>query len=226
MQIVFQNPLASLDPRMSVRNLVAEPLIAHGVSKQLDSKVLQLLESVGMRPEFAWRYPHELSGGQNQRVAIARALALDPKFVVLDEPTSALDVSVQAQILNLLQDLQDRLRLSYMFISHDLNVVQHISNRIGVMYLGKVVEIGDLQDVWEKPLHPYTDALLSAVPIPDPDLKREGKILSGEVPSPVNPPPGCRFSPRCRYAMDICKTSEPQMIEVATNHSVACHLHT
>lgn len=225
MQIVFQNPLASLDPRMSVRNLVAEPLIAYGLTQELDHRVLQLLELVGMRAEFAWRYPHELSGGQNQRVAVARALALDPKFIVLDEPTSALDVSVQAQILNLLQDLQDRLHLSYLFISHDLNVVQHVSNRIGVMYLGKIVEMGELQKIWEKPLHPYTDALLSAVPIPDPDLRREGKVLTGEVPSPVNPPPGCRFSPRCTHAMDICKRLEPQMIEAACDHFVACFLH-
>jgi len=225
MQIVFQNPLASLDPRMSVRNLIAEPLIAYGMAQLVDRRVLQLLELVGMRAEFAWRYPHELSGGQNQRVAVARALALDPKFIVLDEPTSALDVSVQAQILNLLQDLQDRLHLSYLFISHDLNVVQHVSNRIGVMYLGKIVEMGNLQEIWEKPLHPYSQALLSAVPIPDPDLKREGKELTGEVPSPVNPPPGCRFSPRCAFAMDICKRSEPQMIEAAFDHFVACHLH-
>lgn len=226
LQIVFQNPLSSLDARMSVRRLVAEPLVAHGQTQQLGRRILQLLELVGMGEEFAWRYPHELSGGQNQRVAIARALALDPRFVVLDEPTSALDVSVQAQILNLLQDLQDRLGLSYLFISHDLNVVQHISNRVGVMYLGKVVETGDLHEVWEKPLHPYTEALLSSVPMPDPDLKRERKVLSGEVPSPVNPPPGCRFSPRCACVMDICKRSEPQMTEVATNHYVACHLHT
>jgi oligopeptide/dipeptide ABC transporter ATP-binding protein len=226
MQIVFQNPLASLDPRMSVRDLIAEPLVAYGMRQQVGRRVLQLLELVGMRAEFAWRYPHELSGGQNQRVALARALALDPKFIVLDEPTSALDVSVQAQILNLLQDLQDRLHLSYLFISHDLNVVQHVSNRVGVMYLGKIVEMGNLQEIWEKPLHPYSQALLSAVPIPDPDLKREDKVLTGEVPSPVNPPPGCRFSPRCTFAMDICKRSEPLMIETASDHFVACHLHT
>jgi oligopeptide/dipeptide ABC transporter ATP-binding protein len=226
MQIVFQNPLASLDPRMSVRDLIAEPLVAYGMRQQVDRRVLQLLELVGMRAEFAWRYPHELSGGQSQRVAVARALALDPKFIVLDEPTSALDVSVQAQILNLLQDLQDRLHLSYLFISHDLNVVQHVSNRVGVMYLGKIVEMGNLQEIWEKPLHPYSQALLSAVPIPDPDLKREDKVLTGEVPSPVNPPPGCRFSPRCAFAMDICKRSEPLMIETASDHFVACHLHT
>jgi oligopeptide/dipeptide ABC transporter ATP-binding protein len=223
-QIVFQNPSSSLDPRMSVRNLVAEPLKAHGQIERLDEQVLGLLKLVGLKEEHMWRYPHELSGGQNQRVAIARALALNPKFVVLDEPTSALDVSVQAQILNLLQDLQERLRLSYLFISHDLSVVQHISNRLGVMYAGKIMEIGDSSEIWEKPLHPYTSALLSAVPNPNPDVKKEKKPITGEVPSPINPPAGCRFHPRCPYATDVCRREEPKMMEAASDHYVACHL--
>lgn len=225
-QIVFQNPLSSLDPRMSVRNLVAEPLLAFGLKEHIDGRVIELLELVGLRREFLWRYPHELSGGQNQRIAVARAIALDPKFIVLDEPTSALDVSVQAQILNLLQDLQERLHMSYLLISHDLSVVQHISNRMGVMYLGKVVEMGRSDEIWEKPLHPYTEALLSAVPIPDPDLRGRGKILAGEVPSSVNPPSGCRFRTRCPYVMDKCQREEPQMIDVGEQRQVACHLHT
>jgi oligopeptide/dipeptide ABC transporter ATP-binding protein len=225
-QIVFQNPLSSLDPRMSVRNLVAEPLLAFGLKEHIDGRILELLELVGLRREFLWRYPHELSGGQNQRISVARAIALDPEFIVLDEPTSALDVSVQAQILNLLQDLQERLHMSYLLISHDLSVVQHISNRMGVMYLGKIVEMGGSDEIWEKPLHPYTEALLAAVPIPDPDLKGRGRILTGEVPSSVNPPSGCRFRTRCPYVMDRCQREEPQMIEVGSQRQVACHLRT
>lgn len=224
-QIVFQNPLSSLDPRMSVRNLVAEPLLAYKLTEHLDSKIVELLELVGLRREFLWRYPHELSGGQNQRIAIARAIALNPNFIVLDEPTSALDVSVQAQILNLLQELQERLHMSYLLISHDLSVVQHISNRLGVMYLGKVVEMGGSDEIWEKPLHPYTEALLSAVPNPDPDMKSQSKVLTGEVPSPINPPSGCRFRTRCPYVMDKCQREEPQMIYIDRQHQVACHLH-
>lgn len=224
-QIVFQNPLSSLDPRMSVRNLVAEPLLAYKLTEHLDSKIVELLELVGLRREFLWRYPHELSGGQNQRIAIARAIALNPNFIVLDEPTSALDVSVQAQILNLLQELQERLHMSYLLISHDLSVVQHISNRLGVMYLGKIVEMGGSDEIWEKPLHPYTEALLSAVPIPDPDMKSQSKVLTGEVPSSINPPSGCRFRTRCPYVMDKCQREEPQMIYIDRQHQVACHLH-
>jgi oligopeptide/dipeptide ABC transporter ATP-binding protein len=224
-QIVFQNPFSSLDPRMSVRDLVAEPLKAHSQAERLDERVLELLKLTGLKEEHMWKYPHELSGGQNQRVAIARALALNPKFIVLDEPTSALDVSVQAQILNLLQDLQDRFHLSYLFISHDLSVIQHISNRLGVMYAGKIVEMGDLSEIWENPLHPYTSALLSAVPNPDPDVKKEKKLLTGEVPSLINPPAGCRFHPRCPYATNVCRRKEPKMIEVTSGHYVACHLY-
>jgi oligopeptide/dipeptide ABC transporter ATP-binding protein len=224
-QIVFQNPLSSLDPRMSVRNLVAEPLLAYKLTEHLDSKIVELLELVGLRREFLWRYPHELSGGQNQRIAIARAIALNPNFIVLDEPTSALDVSVQAQILNLLQELQERLHMSYLLISHDLSVVQHISNRLGVMYLGKIVEMGGSDEIWEKPLHPYTEALLSAVPIPDPDMKSQSKVLTGEVPSSINPPSGCRFRTRCPYVMYKCQREEPQMIYIDRQHQVACHLH-
>jgi oligopeptide/dipeptide ABC transporter ATP-binding protein len=223
-QIVFQNPFLSLDPRMTVRDLIAEPLKAYGQTERLDEQVLELLKNVGLKEEHMWRYPHELSGGQNQRVAIARALALKPRFIVLDEPTSALDVSVQAQILNLLQDLQERFHLSYLFISHDLSVVQHISDRLGVMYAGKIVEIGISSEVWENPVHPYTSALLSAVPTINPDVKKERRLIIGEPPSPTNPPSGCRFHPRCPYTTDICKTEEPKMTEVASGHYVACHL--
>lgn len=223
-QIVFQNPFSSLDPRMSVRNLVAEPLKAHRQKERLNERILELLKLVGLKEEHMWRYPHELSGGQNQRVAIARAIALNPKLVVLDEPTSALDVSVQAQILNLLQDLQERLHLSYLFISHDLSVVQHISNRLGVMYSGKIVEIGYSDEVWENPLHPYTTALLSAVPNPNPDIKKEEKPIAGEVPSPISPPSGCRFHPRCPHVTEACRMEEPKMTEVTSGHYVACHL--
>jgi peptide/nickel transport system ATP-binding protein len=224
-QIVFQNPLSSLDPRMSVRNLIAEPLLAYGLKDGLEARILELLELVGLKSEFLWRYPHELSGGQNQRIAIARALALNPKFIVLDEPTSALDVSVQAQILNLLQELQEKLGFSYLLISHDLSVVQHICNTIGVMYLGKIVEIGDSDEVWANPMHPYTAALLSSVPVPDPDIKKKAEVLSGEVPSPMSPPSGCRFRTRCPFVKEICEREEPAMFQASTHHSVACHLY-
>lgn len=226
MQIVFQNPFSSLDPRMCVRDIIAIGLKAHtGLTDiEIDKKVLRLLKLVGLKEEHMWRYPHELSGGQNQRVAIARAISLDPKFIVLDEPTSALDVSVQAQILNLLEDLQEKLKLSYLFISHDISVVGYISDRIGVMYLGKIVEEMNAEKIWENSMHPYTQSLISAVPIPSLEVRKKKRIvLRGEVPSPVNPPSGCRFHPRCPYAMDICKHKEPRIIEVENNHFVACH---
>lgn len=225
MAIVFQNPYMSLDPRMRIRDIVAEPIRTHLSlsSSIIAERVLQLLRMVGLEEEHMWRYPHELSGGQNQRVAVARALALDPKFIVLDEPTSALDVSVQAQILNLLMDLRRKLELSYLIISHDLTVVQHISNRIAVMYLGKIVEIGDSEDIWSHPVHPYTSALLSAVPIPDPDIKREREPLRGEVPGLMNIPTGCRFRTRCPYEFEMCK-DEPPLYEQSKTRACACHL--
>ena len=226
MQIVFQNPFLSLDPRMRVRDIVAEPMRTHMSlsNSAMFERVLQLLRIVGLEEEHMWKYPHELSGGQNQRVAVARALALDPKFVVLDEPTSALDVSVQAQILNLLMDLRKKLGLSYLFISHDLSVVQHVSDRIAVMYLGKVVEIGDSDEIWKNPLHPYTSALFSAAPIPDPDLARQREPLKGEVPGLVNLPTGCRFRTRCVYAFDKCEREEPALREQSPTRSCACHI--
>lgn len=226
MQIVFQNPFLSLDPRMRVRDIVAEPMKTHVSlsSSAMYERVLQLLRIVGLEEEHMWKYPHELSGGQNQRVAVARALALDPKFVVLDEPTSALDVSVQAQILNLLMGLRKKLGLSYLFISHDLSVVQHVSDRLAVMYLGKVVEIADSDEIWKNPLHPYTSALFSAAPIPDPDFARQREPLKGEVPGLINIPTGCRFRTRCVYAFDKCEWEEPALREQSPTRSCACHI--
>ena len=228
-QAVFQNPFLSLNPRLKVKSIIAEPLTTHmKLTKiEISERVKKLLEIVGLPATIAERYPHELSGGQAQRVAIARAIALNPKLVILDEPTSALDVSVQAQILNLLAELKDRLNLSYMIISHDLSVVRYISDDVAVMYLGKIVEISETEELFKNPIHPYTQALLSAVPEPDPEIKKLRKriILRGEPPSPINPPPGCRFHPRCPYAMDICKREEPPMIEVKTGHRVWCWLH-
>jgi len=226
MRIVFQDPLSSLDPRMCVRDQIVEGVRTHvrASGEEIDEEILRLLKLVGLKEEHMWRYPHELSGGQNQRVAIARAITLNPKFVVLDEPTSALDVSVQAQILELLKDLQDKFNLSYLFISHDLSVVGYISDDISVMYVGNIVEVIDADRIWEEALHPYTQCLLSAVPIAELDVKKEEKIeLKGEVPSPVNPPPGCRFHPRCPYVMDVCKTRKPELVEVEHKHLVACH---
>lgn len=225
-QMVFQDPFSSLDPRMMIKDIVGEGLVIHGLAKgsELKERVLQNLERVGLKKEHLYRYPHEFSGGQRQRIGIARSLVLNPKFIVLDEPTSALDVSVQAKILNLLLKLQKELGLTYMFISHNLSVIEYMSDRIAVMYVGKIVETGTKVELFETPLHPYTRALFSAIPIPDPDLKHEKIILKGDVPSPLNPPSGCRFHPRCPYVEEICEREEPPSIEVNSGHKVACHL--
>ncbi|HEX9465026.1 MAG TPA: dipeptide ABC transporter ATP-binding protein [Alphaproteobacteria bacterium] len=226
LQVVFQDPYASLNPRMSAAQIVAEPLINYGIAsgRALQEKVGALFDRVGLRREQMARYPHEFSGGQRQRIGIARALALNPGLIVCDEPVSALDVSVQAQVVNLLMDLQAEFGLSYLFIAHDLAVVEHISHRIAVMYLGKIVEITDKTSLFAAPQHPYTEALLSAVPVPDPAATRKRIILSGDVPSPIHPPPGCRFHTRCPYAEARCKVEEPAMREVRPGHFVACHL--
>lgn len=227
MQIIFQDPFASLDPRMSAGDIVGEPLLVHGEARgsELNERVAALFKQVGLRPEQMRGYPHEFSGGQRQRVCIARALALNPKLIVGDEPVSALDVSIQAQVINLMVDLQQEKRLSYLFIAHDLAVVEHISHWIAVMYLGRIVEYADKETLFRRPLHPYTEALLSAVPIPDPKIKRKKQILQGDVPSPVNPPPGCAFHTRCPHVMPRCKTEAPQLVEMAPGNLVACHLH-
>jgi oligopeptide/dipeptide ABC transporter ATP-binding protein len=226
LQVVFQDPYSSLNPRLSAGAIVAEPLINYGVASGSDLKerVAALFGKVGLREDQMARFPHEFSGGQRQRIGIARALALNPKLIVCDEPVSALDVSVQAQVINLLMDLQREFGLSYLFIAHDIAVVEHICHRIAVMYLGKIVELTDRRSLFSMPLHPYTEALLSAVPVPDPKAKKKRIILSGDVPSPINPPSGCRFHTRCPYAFDRCRVEEPAMREVRPGHHVACHL--
>jgi len=223
--MIFQDPIGSLNPRMSVFDIIAEPMVIHGKNDraEIEETIIQLLERVGLRPEHMRRYPHEFSGGQRQRIGIARALALNPRLVFCDEPVSALDVSIQAQTLNLLQDLQEDFNLSYVFVAHDLSVVQHISDRVAVMYVGKLVEMADAEELYVHPLHPYTEALLSAVPKPDPLYKSERIIMKGDVADPSNPPSGCYFHPRCRYVKDICETKAPEWRELKPEHFVACH---
>ena len=227
MQIIFQDPFASLNPRMTVGAIVGEALVIHklhGSRQQMQDRVVDLLETVGLQPDHIRRYPHEFSGGQRQRIGIARALAVEPKLIVCDEPVSALDVSIQAQVINLLEDLQEKFGLTYLFIAHDLSVVEHISNRVAVMYLGRVVEIAKSADLYTNPLHPYTEALLSAVPIPDPTVKRKRIMLTGDVPNPINPPSGCHFHTRCPLKQDICTREVPPLKQAANGHAVACHL--
>jgi oligopeptide/dipeptide ABC transporter ATP-binding protein len=227
MQMVFQDPYASLNPRKRVGTIIGDPMKIHklGDAKERKARVEELLETVGLSPEHYNRFPHEFSGGQRQRIGIARALALQPKLIVADEPVSALDVSIQSQMLNLLEDLQNEFQLTYIFIAHDLGVVRHVSDRIAVMYLGKLVEVSPAEELYVRPIMPYTEALLSAVPIPDPDLAAARKriVLEGDVPSPINPPSGCRFHPRCRYATQVCKEVEPPLVEYGNGHLAACH---
>jgi peptide/nickel transport system ATP-binding protein len=228
MQVIFQDPFSSLNPRMTVLEIVGEPLVIHGVTDgdELKARVRELLEMVGLRVQHMNRFPHAFSGGQRQRIGVARALALEPKLIVADEPVSALDVSIQAQVLNLLKDLQSRLGLAYLFVSHDLSVVEHISDRVAVMYLGGIVEIAPAQRVYAAPRHPYTEALLSAIPKANPDQQSRRIILQGDVPNPANPPAGCTFHPRCRFAQEICKTEKPPLVEVEAGHQAACHFAT
>ncbi|MGC9084264.1 MAG: ABC transporter ATP-binding protein [Anaerolineae bacterium] len=227
MQIIFQDPYASLNPRMTVGSIIAEPLEVHGVArgKEKEERVQELLRVVGLNPYFVNRYPHEFSGGQRQRIGIARALALNPDLIVCDEPISSLDVSIQAQVVNLLEELQEQFGLTYLFIAHDLSMVRHISDRVAVMYLGKIVELADRDQIYLNPLHPYTQALMSAVPVPDPEIeeKRQRIILKGEIPSPANPPKGCNFNTRCPVAIDVCYEADPEYREVKPGHWVACY---
>jgi oligopeptide/dipeptide ABC transporter ATP-binding protein len=224
MQIIFQDPYASLNPRLSIDAILSEPLKIHGIGdrKERDERVADLLTKVGLDPNYRYRYPHEFSGGQRQRIGVARALALSPKLIVCDEPVSALDVSVQAQVVNLLQDLQSEFGLTYLFISHGLAVVEHISDRVAVMYLGRIVEIADSVELYTSPLHPYTQALLSAIPVPDPSKKRERIVLKGDVPTPINPPSGCRFRTRCPAAIEECSRIDPKLQEIRSGHFAAC----
>ena len=225
MQIIFQDPFSSLNPRKTVAHIIGEPLLVHGMHSRTkrDERVLELLTVVGLRKEHMRRYPHQFSGGQRQRIGVARALALNPRLIVCDEAVSALDVSIQAQVINLLKDLQNDFGLTYLFISHDLSVVEHVSDRVAVMYLGKIVEFAPSKALYKKPIHPYTQALLSAVPLPDPALKRNTRIiLKGDVPSPIDPPPGCSFHPRCLYAKETCSRSEPELKEIDNDHLAAC----
>jgi len=226
LQMIFQDPYASLNPRMTVGNIVGEPIRTFGLANggSVENKVRDLMETVGLSARFIKRYPHEFSGGQRQRIGIARALAVDPEFIVADEPISALDVSIQAQIMNLMNDLQKEKNLTYLFISHDLRAVRHVSDRVAVMYLGEIVELAEGTDIYENPLHPYSKALISAVPVPDPEVEaeRERVILTGDVPSPINPPSGCRFHTRCAYAINECKTTEPKLVEIKPRHYSSC----
>lgn len=228
MQMIFQDPYASLNPRLTVGDIIGEPLDIHNIAqgKDREEKIKYYIHKVGLHPDHINRYPYEFSGGQRQRIGIARALAVNPDFIVCDEPISALDVSIQAQIVNMLEELQDEMGLTYLFIAHDLSMVKHISNRVGIMYLGKLVEISDSKEVYSNPVHPYTKALLSAIPIPNPDIAKSKQriILEGDIPSPIDPPPGCRFMSRCRYAKPICGEVEPELKEVSSGHCVACHL--
>ena len=224
-QMIFQDPYSSLDPRMSAGRIIMEPLLVHGQKDQAREKALSLMDDVGLLREYFDRYPHEFSGGQRQRIGVARALALNPSFIVCDEPVSALDVSIQAQIVNLMQDLQEKYKLTYLFISHDLRIVKHICDRIAVMYLGRIVELAPKEEIFDKPLHPYTQALLSAIPESDPEEKKEAQPIKGDVASPIDPPSGCHFHPRCPSCMDMCRRTSPILKEYLPGHFVECHLH-